>query len=98
MLYQHQFSEIIDQQIGEDWVLEIAAFQLGKYEEAGPAGKVVLAIKCDNYEEVMNLLQDALDINFQIGCLGIDDIYLLKSYCCYKLGLMDRCLEMLERS
>ena len=56
---------------------------------------------CDqmlNYEEVMNLLQDALDINFQIGCLGIDDIYLIKSFCCYKLGLMEKCIEMLEKS
>lgn len=46
----------------------------------------------------MNLLQDALDISFQIGCLGIDDIYLLKSFCCFKLGLMEKCVEMLEKA
>ena len=51
-----------------------------------------MAIRCGNYEEVMNLLQDALDICFQIGCLGIDDICLVKGYCCYKLGLWEKCL------
>lgn len=56
-----------------------------------------MAVIGENYEEVMNLLQDALDINFQIGCLGIEDIYMMKSYCCYRLGLVDGCLEMLGK-
>lgn len=43
-------------------------------------------------------MQDALDIKFQIGCLGADDIYLIQSYCCFKLKLFDRCIEMLGKS
>ncbi len=70
----------------------MASFQVGRFQDAGPAGKVIMAIVCENYEEVMSLLQDALDINFQIGCLDIDDIYLIKSYCCFKLGLFDKCI------
>lgn len=57
-----------------------------------------MAIMGANYEEVMHLLQDALDISFQIGCLEVDDVYLLKAYCCFRLGLVGECLGNLEKA
>lgn len=42
---------------------------LGKFSEGGPAGKIMLALICENYSEVSDLLDDALTINMHVGCL-----------------------------
>lgn len=40
-------------------IKETAYFHLGQFEKAGPAGKIILAIICSNFE-VMALLDEAI--------------------------------------
>lgn len=47
---------------------------------------------------MISLLNDAIEINYQIGCLDFDDVYLLKAYCCCQAGLFEQALNMLNKS
>ncbi len=40
--------------------MNIANFQLGQFDKAGPSGKIILAIIYKNYDEVIKLLDEAL--------------------------------------
>jgi hypothetical protein len=58
----------------------------GKFDQAGPAGKLIIAIIYRNYEDVLQLLDEALDLKVSVGCLEINDLLLLKAYSEYKLN------------
>lgn len=84
-LYQGNYNLLTEEHNIEENILHTAHFQLGEFDKAGSAGKVLLAIMCKNYTEVITLLNEALDINFPIGCLEIEDLLILKGYCYFCL-------------
>ena len=97
-LYQGNYDILIEDQKGDENVLNIAYFQLGQFEKAGPGGKIILAVIYKSYSEVISLLNEALDMNFPIGCLDIEDLLILKAYCCYCLGEFKECKNILEKA
>jgi hypothetical protein len=41
----------------------------GRFEDAGPAGKLIIAIKYDNHIEVVKLIEEAVSLGVSVGCL-----------------------------
>ena len=41
----------------------------GKFEDAGPSGKLLLAILYENYAEVVGLIEEAVGLGVPVGCL-----------------------------
>jgi len=42
---------------------------LGKFDQAGPSGKLIIAILYENYGEVINLIEEAVTLGVSVGCL-----------------------------
>ena len=49
----------------------------GRFEEAGPSGKLLLAILFENYGEVIGLIEEAVGLGVSIGCLDTNDLLTL---------------------
>jgi hypothetical protein len=58
----------------------------GRFEEAGPAGKLIIAIKYDNHVEVVKLIEEAASLGVSVGCLEINDLLILQAYSEYRLS------------
>lgn len=41
----------------------------GRFEQAGPSGKLIIAILYENYEEVIKLIEEAVGLGVSVGCL-----------------------------
>ena len=52
----------------------------GKFQEAGPSGKLILAIIYENYSEVVNLIEEAVTLAVPVGCLEANDLLILKAF------------------
>lgn len=57
----------------------------GKFEKAGPSGKMVIAVMYQNYAEVIKLIEEAVNLNVSVGCLDLNDLLILKAYSEYRL-------------
>lgn len=52
----------------------------GKFELAGPAGKLIIAILYENYAEVVKLIEEAVSLGVSVGCLDINDLLILQAF------------------
>ena len=82
-LHKRDFEELTVDSADES-ICEVANFHQFKFNEAGAAGKLIIAIKCENFSQVKELLCEALDIGLGVGALQIEDILFLKAYCLYR--------------
>lgn len=55
-LYEKNYEEIIESTCEDVNVLQICHFMTGKFENAGPCGKLVMAVIYENYKEVSSLI------------------------------------------
>ena len=69
----------------------------GKFDQAGPAGKLIIAILYENYSEVVKLIEEAVTLGVSVGCLDTNDLLILQAYSEYKLNRYEESALTLTR-
>lgn len=81
----------------DEAVRQVCALMDGKFEDAGPSGKLILAILYENYTEVISLIEEAIGLGVSIGSLESNDLLILKAFCEYRLQRYEESLLSLNR-
>lgn len=95
-LYEKDYAAIVEGGCEDDGILQLANFMTFNFNGAGPAGSLILSLLSESFSELIPLLDEALALSLNIGCLQTSDILLLKSYALFKLAKWEECEDVIE--